>query len=93
MPDELAPPTNSNPQTNPMKGKVMNTFEGPDWQMKYVFEDGDFSVSDWSGYPDGAPKPNGPFKVIEGSEYINARNQANSVNANLHKINPEHKGL
>lgn len=41
-------------------------------------------IKDWTGYPD-APKPEGPFKIIDGVEYDDARQLANSTNAKLHK--------
>jgi YD repeat-containing protein len=42
---------------------------------------GSFSISDWSGYPKGLPKPQGPFRIVEGSEYDSARTAANKANA------------
>ena len=38
------------------------------------------------------PKPEGPFRLLEGEEYQNARKAANSANAALHRKNPELKG-
>ncbi len=42
--------------------------------------DGSFSIWDWEGYPEGIPKPRGPFRLIEGEEYAAARNAANNAN-------------
>ncbi len=59
--------------------------------------DGSFSISDWSGYPDGILKPEGPFRLIEGEEYAAARNAANYAIRNadpslagkqIHEIQP-----
>lgn len=62
---------------------------------------GSFSISDWTGYPAGVPKPQGPFRLVEGEEYNAARNAANKANAmirqeqglvgqpvDVHEINP-----
>jgi hypothetical protein len=46
------------------------------------------------GYPAGGIKPTGPFRLLEGAEYISARNLANSTNADMRRANPEmFKGL
>jgi len=56
--------------------------------------DGSFSVSNWSGYPAGGVKPEGPFRLLEGSEYTSSRSLANSTNLALRKADPEmFKGL
>ena len=52
----------------------------------------EFFIDDWSDYPEGVPKPKGPFRILEGEEYNNARNLANKTNANIHKNHPELKG-
>ena len=49
---------------------------------------GSFSIRDWTGYPSGLPKPSGPFRLVDGDEYINARKVANQVNAALRKPDP-----
>jgi hypothetical protein len=38
-----------------------------------------FTITDWSGYPTdgGVPKPEGPFKLLQGDEYANAREAGN----------------
>jgi filamentous hemagglutinin len=33
---------------------------------------------DWSGYPAGVPKPDGPFRLIAGAEYEASRKAANT---------------
>lgn len=53
---------------------------------------GSFSVFDWKGYPAGATKPSGPFRLLEGSEYTTARNLADKTNRAIHKSNPQLKG-
>ncbi|UYZ61206.1 RHS repeat domain-containing protein [Hymenobacter latericus] len=58
-----------------------------------VATSGEFSISDWSGYPHGGvPKPKGPFRLLEGSDYATARTSANKANAKIHKQNPALKG-
>ncbi|MBD8679368.1 hypothetical protein [Sphingomonas sp. CFBP 13720] len=46
---------------------------------------GSFSISDWSGYPAGVPKPQGPFRIVEGTEYDLARAAANKANGAIRK--------
>ncbi len=50
-------------------------------------------IDDWAGYPDELPKPEGPFRIVKGEEYNNARNLANKINAYIHKTRPDLKGL
>lgn len=54
--------------------------------------DGSFSIIDWSGYPVGGIKPNGPFKLLNGTKYSTARALANKTNAKIHRARPELKG-
>lgn len=59
---------------------------------------GSFLILNWSGYPTvgGVPKPNGPFRLIEGADYQSARDAALTANAadpslsglQLHEIKP-----
>ncbi len=59
-----------------------------------TFSEGSFSVSDWTGYPRGGPKPSGLFRLLEGAEYNAARTSANSTNAAMRRANPSfYKGL
>lgn len=51
-----------------------------------------FYIEDWSEYPD-APKPEGPFTLLEGEEYNYARKLANKINTSLHKQYSELDGL
>ena len=51
-----------------------------------------FTIDNWDGYPDG-PKPEGPFKIIEGQEYEEARKAANAANNELHREDESLKGL
>ena len=53
---------------------------------------GEFSISNWDGYPNG-PKPSGPFRVVNGEEYQNARSAAYSANRAIHQANPNLKGM
>ena len=50
--------------------------------------EGSFSISNWTGYPEGGVKPQGPFRIIEGAEYKQARGAANKANKALHNSNP-----
>ena len=49
-------------------------------------------ITDWEGYPEDMPKPEGEMKLIEGEKYANARKAANSENAKIHRNNPQYKG-
>ncbi len=55
--------------------------------------DGSFSIWKWEGYPENAPKPEGPFRILEGAEYKEARNAANNANAKIRRQDLELKGL
>lgn len=57
-----------------------------------VHPDGEIEITDWEGYPEDGPKPDGKLKLIDGEEYDAARKAANSENARLHKDNPSYKG-
>ena len=52
-----------------------------------------FSRIDWSGYPEGAQRPSGFYRVLDGEEYDIARKLANSTNSKIHRLNPELSGL
>jgi len=43
---------------------------------------------DWSDYPRGVPRPKGPFRVLEGTEYAAARTAANNANRALRAKDP-----
>lgn len=63
-------------------------------QTRYA--DGSFSVSDWSGYPSGVPRPpsGATFRILTGSEYAAARALANSTNQRIRRqtnIPPGHE--
>jgi len=49
------------------------------------FPEGSFSIFDWSGYPEGVPRPQGPFRMLEGAEYDAARDAANAANRRMHR--------
>ncbi|MGR4866916.1 RHS repeat domain-containing protein [Caulobacter sp. LARHSG274] len=57
------------------------------------FPQGSFSITDWSGYPAGLPKPQGPVRLLQGEEYTAARNAANQANRAAHKADPALNGL
>jgi filamentous hemagglutinin len=46
---------------------------------------GSFSITDWAGYPSGVPQPEGPFRLLEGTEYSAARSAANKANATIRR--------
>lgn len=78
-------------------GKGMSAVQGfdlPPGKTELLVEDqpDSFEITDWSGYPDG-PKPEGPFRILEGEEYKNARAFADQTNRDLHKDTPGLKGL
>jgi RHS repeat-associated protein len=53
---------------------------------------GEFSIRDWKGYPEGLPKPEGPFRVVGGEEYKTSRNAADAANKSLHRQDSSLKG-
>ena len=53
---------------------------------------GAFSVLNWDGYPDGAPKPSGPFRILEGSEYTASRATANATDRAMHNADSSLQG-
>jgi RHS repeat-associated protein len=57
-----------------------------------VYERGEFSIIDWTGYPDGAPRPAGPFRLLNGEEYDAARRAADRANERLHNADPSLAG-
>ena len=58
--------------------------DGRTWNGQNWVKNGEFSISDWDGYPAGnVPKPTGPFRLIEGAEYDAARALANRTNEAL----------
>jgi len=56
-----------------------------------IYEEGSFSIIDWSGYPDG-PKPEPPFRMLDDQEYNANRTIANQANKEMHMTNPELAG-
>jgi hypothetical protein len=56
--------------------------------------EGTFSISDWGEYPEELAKPKGPFRLLSGSEYDEARTLASQTNRQLRAANPKFfKGL
>lgn len=53
-----------------------------------------FVIDDWEGYPEveNVPKPEGPFTLLDGADYEEARDAANRANAELHESDPSLKG-
>jgi RHS repeat-associated protein len=49
---------------------------------------GEFSVWNWKGYPEGVPRPDGPFRVLTGQEYSSARSAANRANRMIRQADP-----
>ena len=81
-----------------IQNKLRSIFVNYDAAMRETLESGretvkidEFFIDDWTGYPD-APKPDGPFRILEGTEYTDARNLANKTNANIHRNRPDLKG-
>jgi hypothetical protein len=60
------------------------------------YSNGEFSItnSKWEQYPtDGnVPKPEGPFRMVEGQEYADALKAKNAANAKMHAADPSLKG-
>ena len=54
---------------------------------------GTLKIKDWTGYPEGIPRPKGQFRLIDGDEYDAARKAANNANRALHRTNPTYDGL
>jgi hypothetical protein len=49
---------------------------------------GSFSIVDWSGYPEFLPRPNDPFRLLQGEECKTARDAANRVNRAIRNSDP-----
>ncbi|GFM70311.1 hypothetical protein PSCICL_13030 [Pseudomonas cichorii] len=60
------------------KATANSSAEGATPKVSIDLPEGSFSISDWTGYPAGAPAPEGPFRLLEGTEY-NSANKANST--------------
>ena len=46
---------------------------------------GSFSIVDWVSYPGSVPKPQGPFRLLEGAEYEAARRAADAANSTIRR--------
>ena len=57
-----------------------------------VKENGVIEITDWEGYPEGGPKPEGELRLLEGDDYNEARKAANSENARMHRNDPSLNG-
>lgn len=62
-------------------------------RSEVVVAEGSFSIANWSSYPANLPKPTGPFRLLEGSEYNAARAAANNANRAIHQADPSLRGL
>lgn len=53
-----------------------------------------FEIEDWKDYPEveDVPKPEGPFHLLDSTEYEEAREAANRANTELHQADPSLKG-
>ena len=49
---------------------------------------GEFSITNWEGYPGRAPKPSGSVKMLEGETYRDARKAADAANRELRSTDP-----
>ncbi|WP_449126181.1 hypothetical protein [Pseudomonas viridiflava] len=67
------------------KATATSAAEGATPRVSIDPPDGSFSISDWTGYPAGVPVPQGPFRLLEGTEYNAARNAANKANSALRR--------
>lgn len=74
----------------PVSGRDVK--EGAEFAAKRIAREGEFSIFDWSGYPESLAKPSGPFRLLEGQEYEAARGAANQANRGLHKADPSLAG-
>lgn len=57
-----------------------------------VHPNGEIEITDWEGYPEGGPKPDGTLKLIEGDEYKAARSAANKENGRMHRKDSSYNG-
>jgi hypothetical protein len=56
-----------------------------------VLKPGELYIEDWSGYPagqHGLTQPKGPFRLLTGTEYTEARAAANATNAAIRRQLP-----
>jgi RHS repeat-associated protein len=60
-----------------------------------TYPEGSFSISNWAGYPRNVavPRPQGPFRILEGEEYATSRAAATGANRAIHEENPWLAGL
>ena len=58
-----------------------------------VHENGEIEITDWEGYPEGGPKPDGKLKLVDGDDYQLAKKQKNAANRKYHRNHPECDGM
>ena len=58
-----------------------------------VHSDGEIEITDWDGYPENGPKPDGKLKLLEGDDYKSAKKQINAANRKYHRQHPECNGM
>jgi RHS repeat-associated protein len=70
--------------------KFLTTTEIAAGTAEHSFKSGSFSISDWTGYPTGVPKPpeGTTFRLVEGTEYQTARTAANQANRTIRQVDP-----
>jgi hypothetical protein len=73
-------------QEKPSSGQI-NEGNKNDVSNAGKITEGSFSITErgWRGYPEGIPRPQGPFRVLEGAEYDAARKAANRANKAIRK--------
>ncbi len=76
-------------QEKPSSGQI-NEGNKNDVSNAGKITEGSFSITErgWRGYPEGIPRPQGPFRVLEGAEYVAARKAANRANLAIRKADP-----
>lgn len=51
-----------------------------------VHENGEIEITDWEGYPEGGPKPDGKLKLVDGDDYQLAKKQKMQQTENIIEI-------
>ena len=58
-----------------------------------VHSDGEIEITDWDGYPEGGPKPDGKLKLQSKEDMKALVKQKNVANRKYHRLHPECKGM
>ena len=80
-------PAASSAQAVNIQSSQFASAAGAEGIAKGAAKSGEFSIVDWNDYPAGVPKPQGPFRLVEGAEYDTARKAANQANNQLRQTN------